>query len=93
MFCFIIAFIVLFIIFNVSRKDYNVVGKTTINCKLDNEEYLYEVEYNKDFQVIYSGGDAWIVNHIDIFKYDDANQVIAHIEDYFKDHNGTCVID
>ena len=90
---FIVAFSILVIIFNASRKDYNVVGKTTISCKLDNEEYLYEVEYNKDFQVIYSGGDAWISNHIDIYKYDDANQVIAHIEDYFKDHNGTCVID
>ena len=54
------------------------------------EEYLYEIEHNKNYQVINAGGDAWISNHIDIENYMDANQVIAHIEDYFKDHNGSC---
>ena len=60
-----------------------------LSC-LNNEEYLYEIEHNKNYQVINAGGDAWISNHIDIENYMDANQVIAHIEDYFKDHNGSC---
>ena len=57
---------------------------------LDNEQYVYEIEYNKNYQVINSGGDSFIANHIDLLKYDDANVMIAHIEDYFKDHNGSC---
>lgn len=88
---FLVICIVIFIFFNRINKDNNkVVGKYSLTCKLDNDEYLYEVEYNKNFQIIYGGGDAWITNHIDVEKYEDANQVVAHIEDYFKDHNGSC---
>ena len=86
--------IIAFILFNVYRfnsKDNVVVGKYSISCQLDNEEYLYEAEYNKNFQIINAGGDAWIANHIELERYEDANQLIAHIEDYFKDHNGSCV--
>lgn len=86
--------IIAFILFNLYRfnsKDNKIVGKYTISCQLDNENYLYEAEYNKDYQVIYAGGDAWIANHIELERYDDANQLVAHIEDYFKDHNGSCV--
>ena len=78
--------------FNLSRiRSKKVVGSYELTCNLDKEEYVYEVEYNENYQVINSGGDAFISNHIDIIKYEDANQVVAHIEDYFKDHNGTCI--
>ena len=73
------------------NRDYNVVGKYSITCSLDNETYFYEVEYNKDFQVIYAGGDAFIANHVDL-DLDDANKVAAHINDYFRIFNGTCEI-
>ena len=93
MLAFIIIIISLFILLNiksVSNKDRKITGKMAINCKLNNEEYLYEIEHNKNYQVINTAGDAWISNHIGIENYMDANQVIAHIEDYFKDHNGSC---
>lgn len=80
----------LFILFRVRSTDREIAGKSRIECALDNEEYVYEIEYNKNYQVINSGGDSFIANHIDILKYDDANVMIAHIEDYFKDHNGSC---
>lgn len=73
-------------------RDNKVVGKYTINCTLDTEKYLYEVEYNKNYLALNIGGDAFIANHIDIDKYNDANQIIAHIEDYFKSYKGTCII-
>ena len=84
--------LIAFSIYKINSRDYNVTGKISISCKLDNEEYLYEVEHNKNYQIISAGGDAWISNHIDIEKYEDANQIIAHIEDYFKEHNGSCKI-
>ena len=90
---FIVLMIFLIITFTISNqtiKDYKTTGKVSITCQLENEEYLYEAEYNKNFQVITSGGDAFITNHVDIEKYDDVNQIIAHIEDYFKEHNGSC---
>lgn len=87
---FIIFLFLLFILFRVGSTDREIAGKSRIECALDNEEYVYEIEYNKNYQVINSGGDSFIANHIDILKYDDANVMIAHIEDYFKDHNGSC---
>lgn len=95
----LIAFLILlistFIIFNINpstKEDRKIKGKYNITCNLDNKEYLYEIEYNQNYVVIASGGDSFIPNHIDIEKYEDANQVVAHIEDYFKDHNGNCKI-
>ena len=42
--------------------------------------------------IINGGGDAWISNHTDVENYDDANKAVAHIEDYFNDHKGSCII-
>ena len=76
--------IVIFIIanFNLSRVRCKiVVGAYALMCSIGNDEYLYEVEYNDNYQVINSGGDVFVANHIDIIDYEDANQVVAHIEE------------
>lgn len=86
----IIVFLIVFFSVRPYHKDNTVTGKISVTCNLDNEEYLYEVEYNKNYQIINAGGDAWIMNHVDLDHYEDANQIVAHIEDYFKDHNGSC---
>lgn len=88
-----VIFVIAFIAFNIDRvnsKDNKVIGKYSLSCELDKEKYLYEIEYNKDFQIIYSGGNAFIANHTDVETESDANKAKAHIEDYFKEHNGTC---
>lgn len=91
---FIVLMLTLLIMFNFKRfnNDRVIVGKASVSCKLNSEEYLYEVEYNKNYQVINAGGDAFIPNHIDIEKYEDTNQIIAHIEDYFSERNGSCEV-
>lgn len=71
-------------------RDRKIKGKYNIYCTLENERYTYEIEYNKNFQIINEGGDAFIPNHIDIENYNDANKSKAHIEDWFKEHNGSC---
>lgn len=95
MFIVFIALIFLFVIIfmvDMPRNDYEIVGTTKVSCNLDNEEYRYEAEYNKNYQVINSGGDAYIMNHTDIESYEDVNKIVAHIEDYFKDHGGKCTV-
>ena len=91
---FIVLMLTLLIMFNFKRfnNDRDIVGKVSVFCKLNSEEYLYEVEYNKNYQVINAGGDAFIPNHIDIEKYEDTNQISAHIEDYFSERNGSCEV-
>lgn len=88
-----VIFVIAFIAFNIDRvnsKDNKVIGKYSLSCELDKEKYLYEIEYNKDFQIIYSGGDAFISNHTDVENESDANKAKAHIEDYFNEHDGNC---
>lgn len=89
----LILLVVVFCMRYVSYDDRKVAGNISISCKISGEEYVYYIEHNKDFQVINTGGDAYIYNHVDLFLYDDANQMVAHIEDYFYDHGGVCVID
>lgn len=79
--------------FSINRTSISdVVGKYSITCSLDDETYLYEVEYDENFYPLVRGGDDFIDNHMELDNYDDANQIVAHIEDYFKEHNGTCDI-
>lgn len=85
----IIAIIIIFSIKFTNKSDKELAGKVIISCNLDNKEYTYEAEYNKDYQVINMGGDAWITNHINIKEYEDA-YFTAHIEDYFNEHNVYC---
>ena len=87
----IFLFVIIFMV-DMPRNDYDIVGRTKISCNLDNEEYVYDAEYNKNYQVINSGGDAYIMNHTDIESYEDVNKIVAHIEDYFNDHGGKCTI-
>lgn len=87
----IFLFVIIFMV-DMPRNDYDIVGTTKVSCNLDNEEYVYEAEYNKNYQVINSGGDAYIMNHTDIESYEDVNKIVAHIEDYFKDHGGKCTV-
>lgn len=86
----VIAFII-FITHKVSTNENEIVGKYSITCNLDNEEYSYELNYNKNYVVITSGGDEFIANHTDVSEYlEDANIAEAHIEDYFKNLGGSC---
>lgn len=74
----------------ITRKDIEY-SKTTMACTLDGNEYGYELTYDQNYQMHASGGDAWISNHIHPEQYgNDANVLIAKIEDYFKDRGGSC---
>lgn len=86
----VIAFII-FITHKVTTNENEIVGKYSITCNLNNEEYSYELNYNKNYAVITSGGDEFIANHTDVSEYlEDVNIAEAHIEDYFKNLGGSC---
>ena len=59
---------------------------------MNDETYLYDITYNQDYQIISAGGDSWIADHVQTEKYEDANVLIAQIQDYFTDRGGTCKI-
>lgn len=68
------------------------LASANLQCTLNGEVYTYEIIYNEHFQIIAAGGDAWISNHVQTEQYDDANILMAQIEDYFSTRGGTCVI-
>lgn len=72
-------------------RNRKIVGEYSFTCNIDDEEYSYGIEYNKNYQVINAGGDSYISNHTDVEKIDDANRAKAHVEDWFKEHNGSCI--
>ena len=66
--------------------------KTVIECELNGETYGYEMIYDDNYLIHVEGGDAFINDHVDVNRYNDYHEQIAHIEDYFKDRGGTCTI-
>lgn len=63
---------------------------TDLFCTLDGEEYVYGISYDDQYRIVSAGGDAFIADHVQTERYEDANMLIAQIEDYFTDRGGTC---
>jgi transcriptional regulator with XRE-family HTH domain len=78
-----------FVAFRVVPRQNEKLTRTAIECELDGETYSYEVIYDQNFQIHEEGGDAWISDHVVTEKYEDANVLLAQIEDYFTDRGGT----
>ena len=66
--------------------------KTVVECELNGTKYGYEMVYDDNYLVRAEGGDAFISNHVDLDNYNDFNEQLAHIEDYFTEHGGTCIV-
>ena len=94
-----IAFIVLliidiiaFIIFSVSHKSFepSVVNGIEMNCKINNKDYLINVESNGKFNC--SNCSKKIKNDLknNLIDYNDLSKTEDNIKDYFKSNNGNC---
>ena len=89
---FIVLWIAALILFRTNVANNKKFYETGIQCELNGETYGYEMVYDENFMIYEEGGDAYINNHIDVDQYDDANVLIAHIEDYFEEKGGTVTI-
>ncbi|MCR5847110.1 MAG: helix-turn-helix domain-containing protein [Lachnospiraceae bacterium] len=78
--------LILFRSYKKSQYEYSAV---TIECELNGETYGYSMLYDQNFNIHEMGGDAFIINHVDLTQYSDVNEALAHIEDYFNDHGGS----
>ena len=55
---------------------------------------MYEIRYYENSgQIIEAGGEAYLINILDLERYNDAYQIIDIIDNYAKEHNGTCEIE
>ena len=61
----------------------------TIYCTVDGNEYIWEVAWDKDGNVIEANGDDWIKENIKPQKYTTAEGQLKEIEKYVEEHNGS----
>lgn len=74
-------------------EDHNrVLTRAEIVCTLSGESYGYEVLYDQNFRVLEAGGDGFIAFHVQPERFDDANVLLAQIEDYFTARGGTVTV-
>ena len=69
-----------------------VVTAGRLECSLNGASDTCEVTYDQQYQIVEASGDGWITDHVQTEQYDDANLLIAQIEDYFTDRGGTCTV-
>lgn len=88
----IAVYIIAFVAFMPRYTQYTVdeTMTTELLCTLDGQEYIYEITYDDQYRIISAGGDAFIADHVQTENYDDANVLVAQIEDYFMERGGTC---
>lgn len=84
-----IFYIIAFVLFGVVTSH----GTTSTNTvqfhgNLDGEDYYYEVEYDEQHRILTAGGDEWLVDHVQTEQYDDVNELMEQLEDYFCDRGG-----
>ncbi|MDE6435661.1 MAG: helix-turn-helix domain-containing protein [Lachnospiraceae bacterium] len=91
----ILVLLILYICMWVMRvpisSDIETEYTTKLVCTLDGEEYQYEIVYDEQDKVWSDGGDDFITEYI--LKSEtalNAKERISVIEDYFKEHGGTC---
>lgn len=83
--------IIIFVIFNVTRTEVSSSGveEATINCNLNNNDYLITVGSDAYFNCSNCSKD--IQNDIkNLVDYSDIKGTIKDIELYFISNNGTC---
>ena len=61
----------------------------TIYCTVDGNEYIWEITWDKDGNVIEANGDDWIKENIKPQKYMTAEGQFKEIERYAEEHNGS----
>lgn len=80
-----------YISYTMRHENNKVAGITEFTCILDGEEYWYSIQYNDNYQVLSTSGDAYIDDYINTEIYRDANQLAAHIKNYFAIRGGVTV--
>lgn len=90
-FVIIAVYIFCYCIFRVLPQEREVLYETEIICRLNEETYIYSVVYDENYRIIEAGGDRWIADHVQTEKYDDANILIAQIENFFTDRGGNAI--
>lgn len=91
---FLIFIIFSLIIFNSNKSSNVVVEKENrmvdLECRLNNNDYNYSVEFDKDDNIINVVGSDFINSIIDNKKFNKRKALVQYVDTYFKDNGGQC---
>ena len=87
-----ILLVILRIVFkNIYEHNAGRLMNVSIQCSLHDNNYGYEfVYYENNGQIKEAGGDGYLINITDAFRYEDVYQALDKIDAYVKNSGGTC---
>lgn len=95
---FIIIFIIdivsflLFGIYKIQSESYttNINETIRLQCSLNDEDYEYLIQYDKNDDIIESSGSEFIDDILKDKNFSKRKMMVEYIESYFKDKGGDC---
>lgn len=91
---YLVVIIFSLIIFNTNKNTNVVVEKESqmvdLECRLDNNDYNYSVEFDKDDNIINVVGSDYINSIIKDKKFNKRKALVQYVDTYFKDNGGQC---
>ena len=76
---------------NIHEHNSGRLMNVSIECSLHDETYGYEfIYYETTGEIKEAGGDSYLGNITDVFKYEDAYLALDKIDFYVKNNGGTC---
>lgn len=80
-----------FVFFNRVKVNTENTSQTVyLECKLDDKEYDYLIEIDKDGNILESNGSAYISDFLKDQEFKKGKMLVQYIESYFKDNGGSC---
>lgn len=80
------------ILFNTNKTTNVIVESKAVElvCTLDNKDYNYMIEFDKDDSIIATSGSDYINSIIKDKNISKKKFLVQYIESYFKDNGGNC---
>ncbi len=73
-----------------SSNKSKVFTKEATTCHLEDEVYSYEITFDSNNKIISVGGDSYLINVLDLEKYEYSDQLRDVVSNYFTSNNGGC---
>jgi len=74
----------------IATTSIEMITTDTLNCTLNDENYIIEVKYNENNEILELGGCGKLFNILDLEKYKYSDQVIDNVIHYFEINGGSC---
>ncbi len=90
LFVLVIVIIAFFVFGSNTLKKYHTVSEINLRCTLLGEEYTYKMEYDKNNIIRSANGSGYITDKVGTENYNNVENLLKAIEEYFQENGGIC---